>query len=92
MTTQTKSTSGAAFEESADRVRDLNERIIESSRKAGKAYIDAYEASLKSIADYQQKVADATPVEWFSTLMNAPAEFTREMAKAVNASTRELLK
>jgi hypothetical protein len=92
MATQTKSNSGAAFEEAADRVRDLNERIIESSRKAGKAYIDAYEASLKSIADYQQKVADATPVEWFSTLMNAQAEFTREMAKAVNASTRELLK
>jgi hypothetical protein len=92
MATETKSTDPKAFEEAAERVRDLNERIIEASRKAGKAYLDAYEASLKSVADYQQKVADATPVEWFSTLMNAQAEFTREAAKAVTASTRELLK
>jgi hypothetical protein len=92
MATQTKSSNGTAFEEAAERVRDLNERIIESSRRAGKAYLDAYEGSLKGIADYQQKVADASPVEWFSTLMNAQADFTREMAKAVTASTREMLK
>jgi hypothetical protein len=92
MATQTKSGNGTSFEEAAERVRDLNERIIEASRKAGKAYLDAYETSLKGVADYQQKVADATPVEWFSTLMNAQADFTREVAKAVTSSTRELLK
>jgi hypothetical protein len=92
MATENKSTDGAAFEEAAERIRDLNERIIEASRKAGKAYLDAYETFLRGIADYQQKVAGASQVEWFSALMNAQADFTREVAKAATRSAREFMR
>ncbi len=92
MATQNKSGDGPAFDEAADRIRDLNERVIEASRKAGKAYLDAYETFLRGIADYQQKVADASQVEWFSALLNAQADFTREVAKAATKSAREFLK
>jgi hypothetical protein len=92
MATQDKSSDGAAFEEAAERIRDLNERVIDASRKAGKAYLDAYETFLRGIADYQQKVAGASQVEWFSALMNAQADFTREVAKAATRSAREFVK
>lgn len=92
MATPDKSSDGAAFEEAAERIRDLNERVIDASRKAGKAYLDAYETFLRGIADYQQKVADASQVEWFSALMNAQADFTREVAKAATRSAREFVK
>ncbi|MBD0283580.1 MAG: hypothetical protein ICV69_15520 [Thermoleophilaceae bacterium] len=92
MTTQNKSGDGPAFDEAADRIRDLNERVIEASRKAGKAYLDAYETFLRGIADYQQKVADASRVEWFSALLNAQADFTHEVAKAATKTAREFLK
>jgi hypothetical protein len=85
-------TNEAGFEEAADRVRGLNERIIEASRRAGTTYLDGYEKTLRGIADYEEKVAESSQVEWLSTLLNAQAVFTREIAKATTASARQLLK
>jgi hypothetical protein len=82
----------AVFEDAADRVRDLNERVIEATRNAGHTYLDAYEKTLRGIASYEEKVAEASQVEWLSALLTAQADFTREIAKASTASARELLK
>jgi DNA-binding ferritin-like protein len=92
MAPQTQSKSETAYEEAAERIRSLNERIIEAARKAGATYLDAYEKNLRSIAEYEEKVAEATPVEWLGTLLNAQADFVREVAKAATASAREVLK
>jgi DNA-binding ferritin-like protein len=97
MTPQTQrkraqSKSETAYEEAAERIRSLNERIIEAARKAGGTYLDAYEKSLRSIAEYEEKVAETTPVEWLGALLNAQADFVREVAKAATASAREVLK
>ena len=62
------------------------------SKKSGRAYLDAYEANLKAIAQYQAKLASASEVEWVSTLLNAQADFTREIARAAAAQSREFLK
>lgn len=80
------------YEDGAERVRELNEQIIEASRKAGSTYFDAYERTLKGIADYETKLAEVSHVEWLSTLLNAQADFTREVAKTTTASAREFLK
>ena len=79
-------------EATAERIRDLNERILESSKKAGTAYLDAYEKALKSIADYQQSVARQTDVDWVSTVVDAQARFTRELTNLYVNTGRELLK
>jgi transposase len=92
MATKGKGNSENVAEETADRIRDLNERIIEAGRKAGNAYLDGYEKTLRSIADYEERMADSSQVEWLSTLLNAQADFTREIAKAATASAREFLK
>ncbi len=81
-----------AFEESAERLRALNERIIEASKTSGRAYLEAYEANLKAIADYQAKLAGSTDTDWVSTILNAQADFTREIARAASAQSRDLLK
>lgn len=81
-----------AVEETTKRVRDLNERILEASKKAGGAYLDAYEKALQSIADYQEQVAKQTDVEWVSTIVDAQARFTRELTKVYVSTGRELLK
>jgi hypothetical protein len=91
MSTPGKKDAEKLHEEAAERVRALNEQIIEAGRKAGTQYLDAYEQTLKGIADYEQKLADASPVEAFSTLLNAQADFVREISKAVTAQGRELL-
>jgi hypothetical protein len=81
-----------ALEEAAERLRELNERIIDASKKSGRAYLTAYEANLKSLAEYQGKLAGSSEVDWVSALLNAQADFTREMARATAAQGQELLK
>ena len=85
-------TNGNTADAAADRIRDLNERIIESSKKAGNTYLDIYEKTLKSIADYQKKVGEQSDVEWVTTIANAQAGFTRDLAGAYTSAARSLLK
>jgi hypothetical protein len=76
----------------ADRIRQLNERILESGRQAGLSTLDVYEKTLKSIADMQQAVGEATQVQWFSAIAAAQANFTREITEAYTSASRDLLK
>ena len=97
MATKTQSkrntdTTNENVEAAAERVRELNERIIESSKKAGNVYLDMYEKTLHSIADYQEKVGKQSDVEWLGTVANAQAGFTRQLTDAYTSSARSLLK
>jgi hypothetical protein len=95
MATQTKTRNGGPtqeFEATAERLRDLNERILESSRKAGQSYVDAYEKTLNSIADFEDRIGKASQVEWISTLAHAQADFTRNWAEAYTGAARNVLK
>jgi hypothetical protein len=92
MATQTKNTStDRQVEEATERVRELNERIIDTSRKAGAAYLDSYEKVLKSIADFEERVGSSTQVEWVAAITQAHADFTRDLAKVYASSAREFL-
>jgi hypothetical protein len=79
-------------EAAAKRVSELNEEALELGKKAGLQFLEAYETNIKTFADYQDKVADAAPVEWIATAARAQANFTREITRVYGASTRELLK
>jgi hypothetical protein len=85
-------TANENIDAAAERIRDLNERILESSKKAGSVYVDLYEKTLHSIADYQEKVGKQSDAEWVSTIANAQADFTRQLADAYTSSARSLLK
>lgn len=93
MATETKTPKPpeAAFEEAADRVRDLNERVMESVRKAGNATIDTYERALESVAEFEQKVGEASPIELVTTITQAQANLTRDLGKAYVAAARSLV-
>ena len=79
-------------EATADRIRDLNEQVLGFGRNAGVSFLDAYEKSVKTFADYQDKVADAAHVEWVATAARAQANFTREITRVYSTTTRDLLK
>ena len=82
----------ADAEAAAQRIRELNERIIETGNKTGLASLDLYEKTLKSIADMQQSVGEASQIQWFSQIAAAQANFTREMAETYTAAARQFLK
>jgi hypothetical protein len=79
-------------EELVARSRELNEQIIEAGRQAGATYLRTYERALASIADLQEEVGKASPFEWVTTVANAQARFTRDIAEAYTAAGRELIK
>jgi hypothetical protein len=70
---------------------DTLEKAVTAGKKLTGAYVDSYEKAALSIADLQQKVADATPVEWIADFASAQAGLTRELTKAYVSSARELL-
>jgi hypothetical protein len=76
----------------AQRVRKLNERIIEAGREAGESTLTSYEKVLKSIASTIEKQASATDVEWLSSLATAQAKFLRDMATTWTEAARKVLK
>jgi hypothetical protein len=79
-------------DEAAERIRDLNERIIAQGRKAGLAYLDAYESTLNRMADFQEKAGHASQIDWITELANAQAAFIRDMTAAYTRAARDLLK
>jgi len=82
----------AAFEDAAKRIRELNERIIESSKAAGLTTLDAYEKALNSLVEFEQKVADASQLDWVSALASTYASFVQDVSTAYTKAARDLLK
>lgn len=93
--TQTKSQTepqGGATEQTTERIRELNERIIDASRRAGGSYLDVYERTLSGMADFQEKLGETSQVDLIQNMANLQAKFLRETAKAYTQTMRELLK
>ena len=79
-------------EQVAARIREINEQVLEIGRKAGLEFLDAYEQMLRNFADYQDKVADASQVDWITNLTRAQANFTREVSGAYAKAARDALR
>ncbi|HEY7077302.1 MAG TPA: hypothetical protein VH418_18125 [Solirubrobacteraceae bacterium] len=92
MATATNGKTTKDIDAAAERIRELNEQILEFGRKAGVQFLDAYESTLKTFADYQDKVADQSQVEWIASIARAQANFTREVTRVYTSSARDLLK
>jgi hypothetical protein len=93
MATQTQpgSTSIPTIDSTVERVRELNEQVLDLGRKASVSFVEAQEATFKTVAEYQDKVADQSKVDWVASLARAQADFTREMTALYASTARELL-
>jgi hypothetical protein len=81
-----------SVEEATQRIRNLNERLIESSKSAGLVTLDAYEKSLQSLVDFEEKVASASQLEWVSALAATHATFITDLSSSYIKAAREALK
>jgi hypothetical protein len=77
----------SAVNATIERIRDLNERIVEYARGGGEASLEAYERMLKRLAEAQER-AGARGADWLGTFAKAQAEFTRELADAYPSAAR----
>jgi hypothetical protein len=97
---QASKSSGAAGSATADprleavaqRLRKLNERIIESGKQAGEGALTNYEKALKMIASTIERGPGSSDVEWISNLATAQAKFIRDVTNAWTAAARDMMK
>jgi hypothetical protein len=82
----------ASVEETIKRIEEMNQRMIDSSKSAGRVALDAYEKALQSMLDFQEKVAGASQLDWVSALAATHAQFISDVSAAYIKATRETLK
>jgi hypothetical protein len=98
--TASKASSGPAaaaagdprVEAAAQRLRKLNERIIEAGKTAGEGALTNYEKALKTIASTLDRGPGSSDVEWISSLATAQANFIRDVTEAWTKAARDMLK
>ena len=76
----------------AQRIRKLNERIIEASKEAGETTLSSYEKALKAIAGSIERGPGRSDVEWISSLATTQAKFIRDVTTAWTSAARGMLK
>ena len=91
-TTSIPSFDVGTIEEATERIRKLNERLIESAKSAGQVALDAYEKSLQSLVDFDQKVAGASQLDWVTALATTHAKFIQDVSASFTKAAREVLK
>jgi hypothetical protein len=82
----------AHVEALAERIRKLNERIIDAGRGAGEVTLTSYEKALKTIASTLERGPGSSDVEWISNIATAQAKFIRDVTEAWTKAAREMLK
>ena len=71
-------------EQFGEQARALNEQIVETASKIGQDALQHYVDWLQAVADEQRTLAStpqASPMDWFASMMKAQADFTEQFAK-----------
>jgi hypothetical protein len=82
----------AASEQAITRIRELTERFIESAKAAGNQSLDAYEQSLRTLVEFEERAAGASQLDWVSNIAAAHAKFVEDVSKAYVSAARDMLK
>src|SRR5262245_60785916 len=78
-----------AVEETVKRIEEMNKRMLASSKNAGRLALDAYEKSVARMLEFQEKVANASQLDWVSALAATQAQFVQDVSAAYIKATRE---
>jgi hypothetical protein len=82
----------AGLEAAAERLRKLNERIIEAGKQAGETTLSSYEKALNAIASAVERGPGSSDIEWISHLATTQAKFIRDVTDAWTSAARDMLK
>ena len=80
------------FGEAAERYRAINEKLVETGKKTANAALDGYEKTVASYVEYRQQLAEATQLDWVTTVVKAQNDFVSEVNAAYVSAARDVLK
>jgi hypothetical protein len=78
-------------DEAVERIRALNEQMLEAGREWGQGYLDAYEQWMQNFADLQERTAEGADVQWLTQIAKAQADYTRQVTKFSTDAARRFL-
>lgn len=81
-----------SFEQNAERVKEFNSSVADSSKSGVRAIVDSYETAAKNFFDMQRKLADANQVEWLKDTSKTQIQFAEEVTDAWVKAARNLSK
>ena len=90
MATRESSGAGSRVDQTIGRIREINDRIINSAQRRSEASLQAYERLLRAVADAQEAAGDRG-ADFVKAFTAAEARFTRELADALPAAARSAL-
>jgi hypothetical protein len=67
------------------------DEVRKDLRKAGRRVVKLYEETWDTVADYQDKVADKSRVDWLADLARAQARIMRKVSSAYGTEARKLI-
>lgn len=80
-----------AVDEAVTRIKEMSERLLEASKGAGMATLEAYEKSLESMLSFQSQAAKATQIDFISEFAAMQANYIKAMSQAYTSAARQLL-
>ena len=80
------------FGEATERYRAVNEKLVETGKKTANTALDGYEKTIASYVDFRQQLAEATQLDWVSTVVKAQNDFITEVNAAYTSAVRDVLK
>ncbi len=87
----TSPTDPQMFEEASARIREMTEKLIDSSKGAGFATLDAYERSLASVIGVQSQLSNASQIDWIAEFAELQATYLKAISGAYTSAAREML-
>jgi hypothetical protein len=72
-------------------MREWTEQLLEASQRTKLELTAAMQETLAAVADTQEKLAEASDLEWMGRLLRAQATFTRAIGDASAQFARDLL-
>jgi hypothetical protein len=82
----------SAFDETATRIRELNEKLIQLTKESGQSSLDMYEKALQSMVDFEKSVASRSQLDWVTGLANTHAKFVQDLTGFYIKAARDALK
>jgi uncharacterized protein YaaN involved in tellurite resistance len=80
-----------ATERTSHQIREFGEQAAATSRNFSNMALDTYERAVASYVEFEQKAAEAAPVDWVKAAIDAHASFVKDVNDAYVKAVRGAL-
>lgn len=80
----------AQVDHMVERIRSINEQLIEATAVSGRRVLDTYERTLRTMLEAHVGMAQSTHIEWVNVIARAKAQFMLEVSTYYTKAARDL--